>query len=261
MPETTIVFDAADDYERYMARWSRAIGERFLGWLAPPANLGWLDVGCGTGAFSELILRQCAPQSLTGIDPSREQIDYVRKRLPGHTFEVGDSAAMTFGGDVFDVVASALVIHFIPDRAAAFAEMKRVLRSGGLVGGYTWKRTATEDCAAYAPILRAVAQVGGEPLRSPTVPEGTLDGMRASLRAAGFSDVAATEIEVAQTFASFDDYWEVQTVPFSASGKAVAKLDDAQRARLRELLRETLLATDGTITYSAIAIAGKARKP
>lgn len=260
MAETKIVFDAADDYERYMGRWSHAIGERFLAWLSPPVNADWLDVGCGTGACSELILRQCAPQTLTGIDPSPEQVDYVRKRLPGHAFQVGDSAAMSFGNDAFDVVVSALVIHFIADRAKAFTEMKRVLRPGGLVGGYTWKRTATADFAAYAPILRAVADVGGEPLRSPVVPEGTLDGLRASLDAAGFTDIAATEIEVMQTFASFDEYWDVQTVPFSASGKAVAKLDDAQRAHLRELLRETLVATDGTITYSAVAIAGKARK-
>jgi SAM-dependent methyltransferase len=261
MAETTIVFDAADDYERYMGRWSRAIGEKFLAWLAPPANADWLDVGCGTGAFSDLILRQCAPQSLTGIDPSREQIAYVRTRLPGHTFQVGDSTAMTFGGEAFDVLASALVLHFIPDRAKAFAEMTRVLRSGGLLGGYTWKRSATEDFAAYAPILRGAERVGGEPLRSPVIPEGTLDGMRASLGAAGLTDVAATEVEITHTFASFDEYWEVQTLPFSASGKTVAKLDDTQRAALRALLRDTLLAPDGTITYSAVAIAGKARKP
>jgi len=51
MPETKIVFDAADDYERSMGAWSRALGEKFL---------AWLDVSCGTGAFSELILRRCA---------------------------------------------------------------------------------------------------------------------------------------------------------------------------------------------------------
>ncbi len=261
MPETRIVFDAADDYERYMGRWSRAIGEKFLAWLDPPANARWLDVGCGTGAFSEMILKRSAPQSLAGVDPSAEQIDYVRKRLPGHAFEVADSAAMPFGDGAFDVVASALVIHFIPDRAKAFSEMKRVLASGGLVGGYTWKRTATDDFTAYAPVLRGVERVGGEPLRSPVVPEGSTAGLRASLQAAGYLDVAATEIEVTQTFASFDEYWEVQTLPFSPSGKTVAKLDEARRAKLRGLLRETLPAADGTVTYSAIAVAGKARRP
>ena len=70
MADNTTVFNAADDYERFMGRWSRVIGEKFLNWLAPPANARWLDVGCGTGAFSELIAKRCAPASLAGIDPS-----------------------------------------------------------------------------------------------------------------------------------------------------------------------------------------------
>ena len=266
MPDTTTIFNTADDYERFMGRWSRAVGESFLGWLDAPANARWLDVGCGTGAFSELILQRCAPQSLAGIDPSPEQIAYVgkyfaNKHPAGSTFQVADSAAMPFPDGEFDVVASALVIHFIPDRAKAFAEMKRVLRPGGLVGGYTWKRTATTDFAAYGPMLEGVARIGGEPLRSPVVPEGSADGMRASLGAAGFIEIAVSEIEVSQTYENFDAYWGAQTLPFSPPGKTVARLDDAQRAKLRDLLRETLPAADGTITYSATAVAGKARKP
>ena len=42
----------------------------------------------------------------------------------------------------------------------------------------------------------------------------------------------------------------------------IAKLDDAQRAHVQDLLREMLpAASDGSITYSATALAGKARKP
>ena len=74
MAEARIAFDAAEDYERFMGAWSRAIGERFLAWLGAPRAARWLDVGCGTGAFSELVLRLCAPASLTGILPSPEQI-------------------------------------------------------------------------------------------------------------------------------------------------------------------------------------------
>ena len=261
MPEVKITFDAADDYERYMGRWSRAIGERFLAWLDAAKSARWLDVGCGTGAFSELILRHCAPASLNGIDPSPEQIDYARKALPGPRFEVGDSMALPFGEDEFDVVASALVIHFIPDRAKAFAEMHRVLRAGGLVGGYTWKRNSAANSAPYAPMLRAVQSIGGETVTSPLVPESAAEGMRATLAAAGFTDIAVTEIEVTRTFANFDEYWEIQAMPFSPSGKTVAKLTDAQRAKLRDVMRETLpAAADGSIAYAATAMAGKARK-
>ena len=261
MAEIKLTFDAADDYERFMGRWSRAIGEQFLRWLDAPRNARWLDVGCGTGAFSELIARQCAPASLTGIDPSPQQIAYVQKLLPQHAFHVADAAALPFGDHQFDVVASALVIHFIPDRAKAFAEMKRVLAPGGRVGGYTWKRTQAQDFAAYAPMLVGAERVGGMALRSPVVPEGSCAGMCAALEAAGFTGVAATEIEVTQTYENFETYWEAQTQPSSPSGRTVAKLDEAQRTRLRELLRDTLPAKDGTITYGAVAIAGQGRKP
>ncbi len=262
MAEVKITFDASDDYERFMGRWSRAIGEKFLTWLAPPADGRWLDVGCGTGAFSELILRRCAPKSVDGVDPSPAQLEYARKLLPDATFQVADAMDLPFGEREFDVVASALVIHFIPDRAKAFAEMSRVLRPGGLVGGYTWKRTAITDFAPYAPMLRGVESVGGEALRSPIIPEGSADGMHATLAAAGFDTIAVTEIEVEQSFRNFDEYWEVQTLPFSPPGKSVARLDAAQRERLRGHMRETLPTTsDGSITYSATALAGKARRP
>jgi len=50
-------------------------------------------------------------------------------------------------------------------------------------------------------------------------------------------------------------------MPFSPSGKTVAKLTDAQRAKLREAMREKLpAAADGSVTYAATAMAGKARK-
>ena len=261
MAETKIVFDAADDYERFMGAWSRSIGERFLAWLDPPRDARWVDLGCGTGAFSELILRHCAPKSLTGIDPSPEQIAYVRKHLPGHTFEVGDSMAMRFGEGAFDVVASALVFHFIPDRQKAFAEMHRVLAPGGLVGGYTWKRNAAENFAPYAPVMTGVKHIGAETITSPMVPEGSSEGMRASLAAAGFTDIAVTEIEVTRTFRDFDEYWDVQCISFSPPGRTIAKLSEAQRAKLRDLMRERMTpGADGSITHAATAMAGRGRR-
>ena len=260
MADTTTVFNAADDYERFMGRWSRAIGERFLEWLAPPRNARWLDVGCGTGAFSKLITSRCAPRSMAGIDPSPEQIGYAREHFPRFQFEVADAAAIPFPDAAFDVVVSALVLHFIPDRQAAFAEMRRVLAPGGVVGGYTWKREGLKEFAAYAPVINGLAAIGVAPPHSIPVEESSVGGMLNSLEAAGFRDAEAIEIEVTQTYRDFEEYWRAQIVPFSRSGKAVLALDDGLRERLREYLRETLPAADGTITYPAWAVAGKGRK-
>jgi SAM-dependent methyltransferase len=261
MKEITIAFDNADAYDRYMGRWSRAIGEKFLAWLAPPQNARWLDIGCGTGAFSELIAQRCAPQALSGIDPSTAQIDYARGKLSNADLRVADSMALPFGNGEFDIVASALVLHFIPDRGKALAEMKRVTRSGGLVSSYTWERTPTADFAPYGPMVRAIETIGAEAMRSPTVPEANLEGLQAAIQVAGFDDIVVSRIEASQSFRDFDDYWQTQTLPISPPGKSVAKLDDGQRARLRDTLRATLpTANDGSISYPARAVAFKARR-
>jgi len=51
-----IRFNDGAGYERYMGTWSRLAGDDFLDWLAPESGLRWLDVGCGNGAFTEMIV-------------------------------------------------------------------------------------------------------------------------------------------------------------------------------------------------------------
>jgi trans-aconitate methyltransferase len=55
-----IRFDDGAAYERMMGVWSRMVGEIFLDWVAPKPGLSWVDVGCGNGAFTELIVQRCA---------------------------------------------------------------------------------------------------------------------------------------------------------------------------------------------------------
>ena len=100
-----------------MGHWSRAAGETFLDWLALPAGLSWLDVGCGTRAFTELITERCKPAQVSGIDPSEDQIAYARKRSStAHAkFCSGDAQALPYADDEFDVAAMALVISFVLD--------------------------------------------------------------------------------------------------------------------------------------------------
>jgi SAM-dependent methyltransferase len=261
MPDATVTFDDATAYERFMGRWSRAVGEKFLAWLDPPRSARWLDIGCGTGAFSELILERCAPKSVTGIDPAPAQIDYARRHIPVAEFKAADSMALPFGDGEFDVAVSALVLHFIPDRGKAFAEMKRVVRPGGIVAGYTWRRTAATEFAPYVPMMRGLESMGEQGVRSPLVPEANPDGLAAALDAAGFSDKAVISIEVFDGYRDFDDYWDAQTAPFSPVGRSVAPLSDAKRKAFRELMRKRMPPQpDGSIRYSAQAVAFKARK-
>jgi ubiquinone/menaquinone biosynthesis C-methylase UbiE len=261
MADTSVIFDDAAAYERFMGRWSRAIGEKFLAWLDAPNNARWLDVGCGTGAFSKLIAARCAPSALAGVDPAPAQIAHARQQLPNAELQVADALALPFGDNEFDVVASALVLHFLPDRGKAFGEMRRVAKPGGIVTGYTWNRSADFTFAPYAPMARGLKSIGAKIMLSPLVPEGDTEGLNTTLAAAGFRDIATTKIEATERYSGFDDYWQVQTMTFHPIGKSVAALSVAERDKLRETMREMLPpASDGSIGYSSRAIAFKARK-
>jgi SAM-dependent methyltransferase len=262
MPEVKVTFDAAEDYERLMGRWSRAIGNDFLDWLAPPAGARWLDVGCGTGAFSQLVLDRCSPKSVAGIDPAPAQIEHARSQSPDGEFRVADAMALPFAGGEFDIVASALVINFIPDRAKALAEMCRVLRPGGVVAGYVWHRAPTANDAPFAPIERGLEAIGANVLRPPMRPESTPEGATAALHSAGFSEVAVTLLEANRTFRDFDDYWDTHCLPIAPPGQSIAALTDEGRAKLQDTMRAMLpAAADGSMSYSSRALAFKAVKP
>ena len=135
-----IRFDDGAAYERYMGKWSRLAGETYLDWLAPKSGLRWLDVGCGSGAFTEMLVERCAPVSVQGIDPSEGQLAYARKRPASRVaqFRQGDAMALPFPDNAFDAAVMPLVIFFVPDPAAGVAEMARVVCPGGIVTAYAW---------------------------------------------------------------------------------------------------------------------------
>src|SRR5215831_4296489 len=123
-----------------MGTWSRLAGDVFLDWLAPPAGLRWIDVGCGNGAFTEGLIQRCAPAEVQGVDPSSQQIAFARTRegARGAVFTEGDAQALPFPARRFDAAVMALVLFFVPDPARGVAEMVRVVRPGGTVATYLW---------------------------------------------------------------------------------------------------------------------------
>ena len=130
-------FNDGASYETFMGVWSRDIGEQFLQWLAPPAGWRWADVGCGNGAFTELLVERCAVAEVCGIDPSPEQLAFARQRLataPARFVE-GDAMALPWPDASFDAVVCSAVLHFADD-AAHFErmvdELWRVLAPRGL---------------------------------------------------------------------------------------------------------------------------------
>ena len=140
MPEQIIKFEDGEVYEQLMGVWSQSVGLEFLKWLTPLENQRWIDIGCGNGAFTEQIIRNCVPKKVQGIDPSDAQIGFARNRLEGEvvSFQSGDAMQLPIGSNQFDIATMALALFFVPEPMRGVQEMSRVARTGGLVSAYVW---------------------------------------------------------------------------------------------------------------------------
>jgi len=98
MNDVPQLFSDGKAYERLMGRWSQVAGGMFLDWLALPKGLRCLDVGCGNGAFTEVLIAHGAPAAVTGIDTAEGQLAFARTR-PGAKlaqFQTGNAQDLPF---------------------------------------------------------------------------------------------------------------------------------------------------------------------
>jgi SAM-dependent methyltransferase len=257
------VWAAGDLYEPYVGRWSRVVAGEFLPWLGVGADAEWLDVGCGTGALTQLILERGAPRRVQGVDSSAGFVDYARGHCsdPRASFEVADAQLLALDDAAFDAAVSGLVLNFVPQPERAAAEMRRAVRRRGVVGAYVWDYAGKMELMRYfwdaAAALDAAARALDEGLRFPLC---NPDRLAALFSAAGLHDVEVRAIDAPTPFRDFDDYW----TPFlGGQGPAPGycmSLGEEARAALRERIRAKLpIRRDGSITLIARAWAVKGR--
>lgn len=261
MSDEKIRFDDGAAYEQMMGVWSRIAGEVFLDWLSPSEGLRWIDIGCGSGAFTELIARRCAPNAIEAIDPSEGQLAFARTRPAAKLarFRVGDAMALPFADQSFDAAVMALVLVFVPEPAKGLAEMLRVVKPGGMIAAYMWDMTG--DGFPLEPLLAAMRAMDQPTPRPPRIEASRTEVMRELWRDAGLTNVETREITVERTFADFDDYW-MTAMKSALLGATLAAMAPEDIATLKRLVRERI-APDGAvpITGSARANAIKGRRP
>lgn len=248
---------SAGDYEVYVGRWSRLVAREFLSWLAIPVRGQWLDVGCGTGVLSQVILQFADPAGVIGIDRSEGFVNFATEHVQDSRvqFEVGNAETLTADSGLFDATVSGLVLNFLSQPDRAVAEMTRVTRSGGVVAAYVWDyagrmqmmRHFWDAATALDPKASELDQGSRFPICHP-------NALSQLFESAGLQNVEVRPIEVPTLFRNFDDYW----LPFlGGQGPApgyLMSLNEQHRAALRERIRAGVpVASDGSIPLTARA--------
>lgn len=256
-------WQAGDSYDLYMGRWSRQIAPRFLAWLDPEAGLDWLEVGCGTGALSAAIVAHCNPKSLISIDPSEGFLAKARTNLPDARveFQLGDAQALQLKTASRDIIVSALVLNFVPDKEKALAEMKRVARIGARVAFYVWDYPGggVEFMRAFWTAATTLDRDAVDLTEDRRFPFCTPEGLTDLAKRAGLASVDYTSIEMPAIFKDFEDYWHPFTLGAGPAPGYCMSLDPQARQRLKEKLHDSLpRGEDGSITLKTRAWAVKA---
>ena len=208
-PAPTYTMGYSDEFQKLLARRNATNNAAHLLPLLRP-GLRVLDFGCGPGTISVGLASAVAPGELHGIDMEPSQIEMARAAAAagGHDnafFRTGDVTGLPFDDDSFDVAHCHAVLMHVPDTRAVLAEVKRVLKPGGIVsardmiGGSTFFEPEVGDLAgAMETFLKLLQANGGHPRMGSELKRVFLE--------AGFSDIRAG--------ASFEPYTTAEDVHF-----------------------------------------------
>lgn len=166
-----------------------------------------LEVAAGTGAVTrQLAARLPDTVEITATDLSQPMIDHAAH--VGTTRPVvwrqADVMALPFDDNSFGAVVCQFGVMFFPDRSAGFAEMRRVLRPGGVLVFNVWDRIEENEFAHI--VTDAVAELFPEdpPVFMARIPHGYFDMavVQSDLEAAGFSRPARFDTLEARSIAA-----------------------------------------------------------
>lgn len=120
---------SADAYDVFSPETNERLIDMFVRLSGLPAGSRVVDLGCGSGVFTNALHRrgyQCA-----GVDLSPKLIAIARANFSGIEFHTGDIERLPFPDGSFDGVLLSGVLHHLPERSLCAAEVFRILRPGG----------------------------------------------------------------------------------------------------------------------------------
>ena len=121
----------ADAYVRFMGRYSTPLAGQFAALAGEPTGARVLDVGCGPGMLTEVLVAEHGEDRVAAIDPAAAFVEATRARFPRADVRRGPAEALPWDDDSFGASLAQLVVSFMSDPVAGLREMARVTRPGG----------------------------------------------------------------------------------------------------------------------------------
>jgi SAM-dependent methyltransferase len=245
-------------YDSFMGRFSRPLADRFADAAGVRQGDTALDVGCGPGALTGVLVQRLGVGAVAACDPTAGFATDCAANYPGLQVELGRAESIPFETGRFDHALAQLVLHFVSDPEQAAAEMMRVVRPGGTVSACVW------DFADGMEMLRlfwdAALELDPEaPDEARTLRFGGPGEIARLFESAGMHDVVESTLPVSSTYVGFDELWNGFLAGVGPAGAYCVSLDEDDRQRLRATLYRRLGEPTGSFSLDALARCAVAR--
>ncbi|MCE2463524.1 MAG: class I SAM-dependent methyltransferase [Dehalococcoidia bacterium] len=232
----------SEEFRRLLNRRSAEThAKHLLSYLKP--GLRVLDFGCGPGTITVGLAKAVEPGEVHGVDMEESQIGLARSAAAagGHantTFHVGSVLELPFEDNSFDVAHCHAVLMHVPDTRAALAEVKRVLRPGGIVGSRemivqsSFLEPSDEGTDnGWKMFSNLLAANGGHPRMGKELKNMFLEAGFSDIRASGSFDFFSTTEDIAFLHTFIIDWLFLPEVMAAAIKYGLATREQFDEAR------------------------------
>jgi ubiquinone/menaquinone biosynthesis C-methylase UbiE len=231
-----------DERHAYFEERARPVTERMLELLTPAPGQTILDLAAGTGVVGFAAAALVGPSGRVIVsDFSEAMVDAAARHavdlgLENVECRVLDAERLDLTDDAFDGVLCRWGYMLMADPRAAFAETRRVLRTGGRLSCAVFAGPEQNPWAALP--MRVLQERGHMPAPDAHAP-GILaladrDHFRRLFVGAGFSDPHIDDVAFTWRFPDTDEYWEFLAGAAGGIALVLGRLEDDERERVRE---------------------------